>query len=250
MRIVLIGYGKMGKAIEQIARKRAHDVVHIVNRQNTDSINQLKAYRADVVIEFTTPESALSNICQCLQQGIPTVSGTTGWLAHLEQVKQYIRQYQVPFFYAPNFSIGVNLFFMINRYVARVMAQQADYEVSLQEIHHIHKKDAPSGTALRLAEDILQENPKKTRWALAAASTDDTLAIQALREGEVAGIHTVYYRSTVDQIELRHEAFNRQGFAIGAVQAAEFLIGKPAGLYGMENLLQNHMNGFTKHNTP
>lgn len=241
LNIALIGYGKMGKAIESIARERGHHITTIIRRQNQEELQTLSPQNTDVAIEFTTPESAFDNIRQCLQQQVPVVSGSTGWLEHLPEVKQLIETHRTPFFYAPNFSIGVNLFFLVNRLTARLMSSQPQYEVSMEEVHHIHKKDAPSGTAIRLAEDLLAYYPQKQGWALAGEAQAGQLPIEAKRIDEVPGTHIVRYRSADDQIELKHEAFSRHGFAYGAVLAAEFLAQQSAGFFGMEQLLQSQL---------
>lgn len=238
LNIALIGYGKMGKAIETIARERGHRIAAIIRRENHEQLQSLSPQNTDVAIEFTTPESAFANIRQCLQQQVPVVSGSTGWLEHLPEVKQLIESHQTPFFYAPNFSIGVNLFFLINRLTARLMSTQPQYEVSMEEVHHVHKKDAPSGTAIRLAEDILAHYPEKEGWALAGEALPRQLPIEAKRIDEVPGTHIVRYRSSDDLIELKHEAFSRHGFAYGAVLAAEFLAQQKSGFFGMEQLLE------------
>jgi 4-hydroxy-tetrahydrodipicolinate reductase len=241
LNIALIGYGKMGKAIERIARQRGHHIAAIIRRENKAQLSTLSPKNTHVAIEFTGPESAFDNIRQCLQQQVPVVSGSTGWLRHLPEVKQLIEKHQTPFFYAPNFSIGVNLFFLINRLTARLMSSQTQYEVSMEEVHHVHKKDAPSGTAIRLAEDILAHYPQKQGWALAAEAQAIHLPIEAKRIDEVPGIHIVRYRSTDDLIELKHEAFSRHGFAYGAVLAAEFLARQNSGFFGMEQLLEEQL---------
>ena len=228
MKIALLGYGKMGKAIERLARARGHEVVLIVD--------QLK--QADVAIEFTTPVVAVDNYNWCFRNHVPVVSGTTGWLERWDEVMMSREQLGGGFFYASNYSIGVNIFFHLNRWLARTMARFADYKVSVEETHHIHKLDAPSGTALTLAKDILKEHPEYTSWVLDEGKVEaGELPVKAKREGEVPGIHSVTYKSGVDEIQIYHSAYSRDGFAQGAVMAAEFLMGKK-GMFGMEDLIK------------
>ena len=231
MKIALVGYGKMGKIIHQIALKRGHDVVATLDE--TPTLEKLN--NPDVVIEFSSPESAFGNIKFCLENKIPVVAGTTGWLEKKPEVEKIALENETGFLYGSNFSLGVNLFFALNEKLAEMMAPfQNDYSCQLEEIHHIHKKDAPSGTAISIAEGIFKHSDYNS-WKL--EETEGTsLGIEAIREGEVAGTHSVYYRSEVDEIEIKHTAFNRNGFALGAVIAAEFLKDKK-GIFSMKEVL-------------
>ena len=237
MKIALIGYGKMGHEIERIARERGHEIVCIIDMNENGKFDSPEFKSADVAIEFTSPESALHNYRQAFAAGIPIVSGTTGWLAHLDEIKETCNKEGKTFFYASNFSLGVNIFFALNNYLASLMNRYPAYDVRMEETHHIHKLDAPSGTAITLAEGILSHIDKKEGWALGnAASSDNLLRIDAFREGEVPGIHSVIYESDADTIRITHDAKNRKGFALGAVLAAEFTQGKK-GFLTMEDML-------------
>ena len=231
MKIALVGYGKMGKIIHQIALKRGHDVVATLDE--TPTLEKLN--NPDVVIEFSSPESAFGNIKFCLENKIPVVAGTTGWLEKKPEVEKIALENETGFLYGSNFSLGVNLFFALNEKLAEMMAPfQNDYSCQLEEIHHIHKKDAPSGTAISIAEGIFKHSDYNS-WKL-DETEGASLGIEAIREGEVPGTHSVYYRSEVDEIEIKHTAFNRNGFALGAVIAAEWLPGK-VGNFGMKEVL-------------
>ena len=231
MKIALVGYGKMGKIIHQIALKRGHDVVATLDE--TPTLEKLN--NPDVVIEFSSPESAFGNIKFCLENKIPVVSGTTGWLEKKPEVEKIALENETGFLYGSNFSLGVNLFFALNEKLAEMMAPfQNDYSCQLEEIHHIHKLDAPSGTAISIAEGIFKHSDFKS-WKLDETKGTE-LGITAIREGEVPGTHSVFYRSEVDEIEIKHTAFNRNGFAVGAVIAAEWLPGK-VGNFGMKQVL-------------
>ena len=238
MKIALLGYGKMGKTIERLARERGHEVVLIVDENNRATCTDDQLKQADVAIEFTTPVVAVDNYNWCFRNHVPVVSGTTGWLERWDEVMMSRKQLGGGFFYASNYSIGVNIFFHLNRWLARTMAQFADYKVSVEETHHIHKLDAPSGTAITLAKDILKEHPEYTSWVLDEGKVESgELPVKSKREGEVPGIHTVTYKSGVDEIQIHHSAYSRDGFAQGAVMAAEFLMGKK-GVFGMEDLIK------------
>ena len=216
MKIALIGYGKMGKTIEQIALQRGHQIVSIIDINNTADFDSEAFRSADVAIEFTTPATALGNYMRCFEANVPVVSGKT-------------------FFYASNFSVGVNIFFALNRYLAKIMNGFPAYDVRMTEVHHIHKLDAPSGTAITLAEGILDNVERKERWTLETAEQPTDLPIHAIREGEVPGIHEIIYESEADTISIKHDAKSRAGFALGAVIAAEFTAGKK-GFLGMNDL--------------
>ena len=238
MNILLLGYGKMGRTIEKIALDCGHHIAGRIDVSNRQEMESLSGDAVDVVIEFSSPESAFENITYCLQRGWPVVSGTTGWLNHRAEVEALCEQHKGAFFYASNYSIGVNLFFRLNKVLAQFMKNYPSYEVSMTEIHHTEKKDAPSGTAITLAEGILENLPGKTGWAEKGpeAVAGSVLEIESLREGVVPGTHIIRYGSEVDQIEISHIAHSRQGFALGAVVAAEWLVGKQ-GIFGMDDLL-------------
>ena len=234
MKIALIGYGKMGKAVEEAALKRGHEIVSIIDVDHRDAFRSEAFRSADVAIEFTRPDTAFDNYMQCFAAGVPVVSGTTGWLDRLDEVKAICRNEGRTFFYASNFSIGMNLFFAVNAYLAKLMNRFTDYDVQITETHHIHKLDAPSGTAISLAQAVIEHSNYQS-WKL-----DETfgaeLGIYAVREDEVPGTHSVKYHSNVDEIEIKHTAFNRNGFALGAVVAAEWILGKK-GNFGMKEVL-------------
>lgn len=241
MRIALIGYGKMGKAIEQIATNSANPTNQIVLRCNSQHLPTAAELRqsADVAIEFSHPEAAFANLKTCFEAQVPVVCGTTGWTEHhLDKAIALCHQQSAKFLWASNFSIGVNLFFAINRYVANLMNQQPSYEVLLEEIHHIHKKDSPSGTAISLARDILAKLDQKTEWINHAQAQPNQLPIISHRLEEVNGTHVVSYVSDIDTIEIKHIAHSRLGFAQGALSAAEWLSKQPAGYYTMSDMLQ------------
>ena len=230
MKLALLGYGRMGKEIEKIALQRGHEVVI---RKDVEPL-EVDLTRAEVAIDFSHPDAAYDNIMSCLDAGVPVISGTTGWLGRYEEARARCLEKNGAFLYASNFSIGVNLFFNLNAYLARMMANLRDYEVSVEETHHIHKLDAPSGTAISLARDIL-DNSEKESWSLEKGS-DRELHIRVKREGEVPGTHVVQYDSEADSIEIRHTAHNRTGFALGAVIAAEWILGR-TGVFGMSDVL-------------
>jgi len=222
MKIALIGYGKMGKEIEKIALERKHEITFKfdINNKNEFTVENLK--KTDVAIEFSQPNSAYENYVKCFEANIPVVSGTTGWLNKLSDIKQQCEENVQTFFYASNFSIGVNLFFKLNKELANLMNKVESYDVSIFETHHTEKKDAPSGTAISIAEDLIANFKNKETWVKEVAVNNTEIAIRSFREGKVPGIHTVKYESCVDYIEITHSAKSRQGFALGAVLAAEF----------------------------
>jgi len=237
MKIALIGYGKMGKAIEKIAIARGHQIVSVVDIDNPNEIESEAFGNADVAIEFTTPATAFGNYIKAFAAGVPVVSGTTGWLDKIDVIKELCKNEGKTFFYASNFSIGVNIFFALNRYLAKVMNNFPAYDIKMTETHHIHKLDAPSGTAITLAEGLLNNVDRKTNWMLDKEEQPSDLPIYAVREGEVPGRHEVVYDSDVDYISIMHDAKNRQGFALGTVVAAEFTAGKK-GFLGMDDMLK------------
>ncbi len=235
MNIALLGYGKMGREIETIALKRNHNIVARIDRKNRGSFSAEDLQKADVAIEFSTPDSVIDNIGWCIENKLPVVVGTTGWNQKLNDVTSMVNSKNGALFHASNFSLGVNLFFKVNRYLATLMNNYADYEVSIEEIHHIHKLDKPSGTAISLANQIIENMERKNKWSISDKQTD-TILIEDRREGEVPGTHIIKYHSAIDDIEIMHKAHNRQGFALGAVVAAEFLKGKK-GIFTMNDII-------------
>lgn len=234
MKIALIGYGKMGHEVEKAALAQHHEIVVTIDNPTEweERCEQLK--QAEVAIDFSQPDQVVSNINRCFDLHVPIVVGTTGWQDHFEAIKSRCLREGQSLFHAPNFSIGMNIMFLLNKQLAR-FAMKYGYQLSMAETHHIHKLDKPSGTAVKLANDILSVNQDYDRWSIETPADSHTLYIDVKREGEVNGIHSVTARSTADQLVLSHEAFNRQGFALGALAAAQFLIGK-AGCFGMEDL--------------
>lgn len=238
MKIILLGYGKMGHEVEKIALQRGHEIIATIDNEEefrNSGIQELRNSGDVVAIEFSTPATAFENIKRCFDLNIPVVCGTTAWYQHFDEVKERCEREGQTLFYAPNFSIGMNIMFMLNRQLAKI-CENYDYKLSLTETHHIHKLDKPSGTAVKLADDILANNKNYNSWKLDEATSDDILPIEAIREGEYFGIHEVKAESSCDIISLRHEAFSREGFATGAVIAAEFLQGKK-GIFTMNDLL-------------
>ena len=227
----------MGKAIESIAIERGHEIVLRIDADNIEALNNNNLQLADVAIEFTNPDSAIKNITQCFDAGIPTVCGTTGWLEHWDQIKSDCENKNGSFLYASNFSIGVNLFFELNKKLAQLMSNRTEYNCTIEEIHHTAKKDAPSGTAITLAENIIALNPNKKNWVLGETENTNTLSITSKRIDPAPGTHIVSYKSAIDSIEIKHTAHNRIGFATGAVLAAEFVLGKK-GLFGMGDVIK------------
>lgn len=236
MKIALIGYGKMGKEIEKIALDRGHEIVLKIDVTNPEDLTIANLQNADVAIEFTVPASATANYKLCFETGIPVVSGTTGWLEQLPQIKEMCKTLDGTFFYASNFSLGVNIFFALNKKLAELMSSRSEYTVEMKEIHHTQKLDAPSGTAITLAEGILENIPEKKAWVNHSTAKADELGIISEREGQVPGTHIINYDSEVDYIEITHCAKSRKGFAFGAVLAAEFSFGKK-GILSMNDLL-------------
>ncbi len=231
MKIALLGYGKMGKVIERIALERGHEIVLKKDEFNTyDGLST-----ADVAIDFSVPTAAVSNISSCFNNNVPVVSGTTGWLEHFDEMVALCNEKQGGFISSSNFSLGVNIFFELNEYLAKIMSQFDSYKVTMEEIHHTQKLDAPSGTAISLAKGVI-ENSNYANWTLEEAKNNNEIHIEAKRIGDVPGTHTVTYDSIVDSIELKHTAHNREGFALGAVIAAEWLAGK-TGIYSMKDVL-------------
>jgi len=237
MKIALIGYGKMGKAIEEIAMQKGHNIVLKIDINNAADLTAENLENADVAIEFTGPQSAVNNILKCIEYGVPVVSGSTGWLEEFEKVKQFCNDHNGTLIYASNYSIGVNLFFEVNKHLASIMNAYQEYDVILKEIHHTHKKDAPSGTAITLAEQVLSNLSRKNKWINEAETTNNNeIAIISERIDPAPGTHHVKYSSPIDDIEIIHTAHNRIGFAGGAIKAADFAIGKK-GIFGMKEVL-------------
>ncbi len=236
MKIALIGYGQMGKTIEVIAKERGHHIVSIIDKENQEDFDSENFLSADVAIEFTLPDVAVQNIKKCIDRNIPIVVGTTAWLEKLEEVKVYCNQKNGSLLWASNFSIGVNIFFEINKKLAQLMNNYPEYEPSLEETHHIKKIDAPSGTAITLAEGILENLDRKSKWTKGIAQTEEQMKIISIRTGEIPGTHTVRYESEIDTIEITHKAHNRKGFAIGSVVAAEWLKDKK-GVFSIHDML-------------
>jgi 4-hydroxy-tetrahydrodipicolinate reductase len=237
MKIALLGYGKMGKEIEQVALAMHHEIVLKIGSNNLQDLTPENLKKADVAIEFSTPKTAVSNILKCFEISVPVIVGTTAWLDNIEEVKKICLEKNQAFFYASNFSIGINLFFKLNEYLAGMMKSHPEYFPAMEEIHHIHKKDAPSGTAITLAEGLIKAHGNMDKWILGETNNKRELPIESKREGEVPGTHIVSYTSKVDEIKISHEAFSRKGFAEGAIHAAAWLIGKK-GVFGMKDLLQ------------
>jgi 4-hydroxy-tetrahydrodipicolinate reductase len=236
MKIALFGYGKMGKEIEQIALQRGHEITLKIDAHNAGTLSKEELKKCQAAIEFSTPHTAIPNMNTCFDVGVPVVVGTTGWYDKTDEVIKNCREKNGCLFYASNFSLGVNIFFRVNEYLAKIMNNYVDYDVSLEEIHHIHKLDAPSGTAISLANQIINNLERKNKWVNSATQNKYELAVLSKREGEVPGTHIVKYHSDVDDIEITHKAHNRKGFALGAVLAAEFVKGKN-GVFGMSDLL-------------
>jgi 4-hydroxy-tetrahydrodipicolinate reductase len=230
MKIALLGYGRMGKEIEKIAISRGHE---IVIRKDVEDIIDITL--ADVAIDFSVPSAAFNNITNCIENNVPVIAGTTGWLDKYDDAVDFCNQKKGAFIYASNFSVGVNIFFELNKQLAKMMSALNDYQISMEEIHHTQKLDAPSGTAITLAEGIIQNTSKKG-WELTEKANSEMIPIEAKRISDVPGTHTIWYTSDVDTIEIKHTAHNRKGFALGAVIAAEWIIGK-TGVFSMKDVL-------------
>lgn len=235
MNIALLGYGKMGKEIEAIALQRNHTIVLKVDETNANTFTNDDLKKADVAIEFSTPHTVISNIKKCFDSQVPVVVGTTGWYDSFTEIEKEYSQKNGTLFHSTNFSLGVNLFFKINTYLAELMNKYNAYDVEMEEIHHIHKLDKPSGTAITLAHQIMEKIPSKKQWSI-TEQNKETLFIKDVREGEVPGTHIVKYKSEVDDIEIMHKAHNRKGFALGAVIAAEYIKDKK-GIFTMKDLI-------------
>ncbi|WP_026953414.1 4-hydroxy-tetrahydrodipicolinate reductase [Algoriphagus mannitolivorans] len=238
MKILLLGYGKMGKIIGQIAESRGHLLAGKINLDNLTDLDKINPAEVDVVIEFSQPESAVANITWAIERGIPVVSGTTGWLEHRPQIEKLTQEKNGAFFYASNYSIGVNIFFKVNEFLAKLINETSSYEVAIEEIHHTEKKDAPSGTAITLAEGIIQNLKGKTDWHLTGQvdANEHSIPITAKRIDPAPGTHIITYSSEIDTLEISHTAHSRQGFALGAVLVAEWIKNKK-GVLSMNDFL-------------
>jgi len=236
MKIAMLGYGKMGKAIEEVAGKR-HQMIIKVDENNINELTKEDLSKADVAIEFSTPASAPTNILMCMEANVPVVVGTTGWLDRFEEIEQACYHLNGAFLYASNFSVGVNIFFELNKYLSEVMDNYADYGIEITEIHHTEKKDKPSGTAITLAEDLLHNIDRKSSWINESTASKRKLSIISKRKKNIPGTHNIVYKSDVDSIVISHEAHSRLGFAQGALLAANWIIEKK-GVFGMEDVLQ------------
>jgi len=240
MKIAMIGYGKMGHTIERLASEQGHEVVLKINADNLDAFTSENLQQADVAIEFSQPDVAYDNIMTCLKAGLPVISGTTGWLDKYEAVKDWCLANGGAFFYASNFSVGVNIFFELNKHLAKIMNNHTSYQVDMEEIHHTQKLDAPSGTAVTLAEGILEKIDTLQGYQLQEGNQkikDNCIPITAKRIGNTPGTHVIQYHSAIDELEIKHTAKGREGFASGAITAAHWLIGKK-GIFGMNDLLE------------
>jgi 4-hydroxy-tetrahydrodipicolinate reductase len=236
MNIALIGYGKMGKAIEEIALQRGHKIVLKIDDENLTDFTKDNVTKADVAIEFTGPHSAYNNIRGVLEFGVPVVSGSTGWTERIDEINKICKEKKGSFLYASNFSVGVNIFFELNKKLASLMAPHKEYNLTMEEIHHTQKKDAPSGTAISLAEQIMGQLPQKKKWVNYKSEKEEELSIISKREDPAPGTHSIKYSSPVDDIEITHTAHNRKGFALGAVVGAEFIRNKK-GIFTMKEVL-------------
>lgn len=237
MKIALIGYGKMGKAIEAIAVERGHEIVLTIDLNNSNELTAANLAKADAAIEFTSPHSAYTNVVKCLEAGIPLVCGSTGWLDKWTAVSALCEKMDGAMVYSSNYSVGVNIFFEVNKRLAELMAPHKEYEVKMEETHHTEKKDAPSGTAVSLAEQILERIPRKENWVNHDSAALSELSIVSKRIDPAPGTHKIIYSSPIDDIEIIHTAHNRTGFATGAVLAAEFIANGKKGIFSMKDVL-------------
>jgi 4-hydroxy-tetrahydrodipicolinate reductase len=236
MKLALLGYGKMGREIEKIALKRGHEIALKIGSKNSDELTIENLKKADVAIDFSLPTSAESNIKLCFKSSIPIISGTTGWLDKYSEVCKVCEKENGSFIYASNFSLGVNLFFELNSFLANMMSSHNDYDVNMKEIHHIHKLDAPSGTAISLADQILEKSKSKQKWSIQENIDPSTLNIEAERTNEVPGTHRIVYESEIDSISIEHKAHNRQGFALGVIIASEWIQNRK-GVFSMKDVI-------------
>ena len=236
MKIALVGYGKMGKIIEELAIAKGHTISYKISSANTSEVARITPQNTDVVIEFTQPEAAYTNVATCLKNGVPVVCGTTGWAKKQYELEKWTKENKGAFLWASNFSIGVNLFFALNKHLAALMAKHEQYKPEITEIHHTEKKDQPSGTGITLAEGLLAEYPQLGKWVNRSANNSEELGVISVREPNVPGTHTISYTSDEDTLSIEHTAHNRKGFAKGALLAAEWIIGKK-GVFRMQDLL-------------
>jgi len=237
MKIALIGYGKMGKAIEEIALQKGYEILLKINDENLADLTKENLAKCDVAIEFTNPESAVKNMRTCIDAGVPVVCGSTGWIAKEDEIKKYCTEHNGSILYSINFIICVNIFFEINKRLAALIAQQNGYDVSIEETHHTQKKDAPSGTAITIAQQIISERSDKNNWTLNPTANAEEILIESKRIDPAPGTHNVRYTSVIDDIEIIHTAHSRKGFAAGALAAAEFIAGKK-GVFSMSDVLK------------
>lgn len=236
MKIGLFGYGKMGHEIEKICTERGHEICWKINSKNRNALSPSLLKQADAIIEFTSPHSAPDNIRFCIENKVPVVTGSTGWYGELSTMKEFCAKHEAALFYASNFSIGVNIFWAVNKYMSSLMDRYPEYKASIEEIHHTQKLDAPSGTAITLAEKTFEAHTTYSGWANTGEESQVQIPITAIRKDNVPGTHTLTWKSEVDKLEFTHEAFNRSGFALGAVKAAEWLVGRK-GSYTMDDML-------------
>lgn len=236
MKIGLFGYGKMGKEIEKICLERNHEICWKISSRNRESLTPELLKTADVIIEFTSPHSAVDNILYCIEHSIPVVTGSTGWYNRLSEIKPHVQQNNTALFYASNFSVGVNIFWAVNKYMASLLDKYPEYRTSIEEIHHTQKLDAPSGTAITLAEKTAAAHSRYNGWANEGEASENQIPVTAVRTDNVPGTHTLTWQSSVDKLVFRHEAFNRSGFALGAVKSAEWLADKK-GTFTMDDML-------------
>ena len=241
MKVAIIGYGKMGRTIEQVLRERGHEVGLIIDVNNTNELNAKKLQGIDVAMEFTAPDTAFDNVRKCLEAGIPVVCGTTAWSARLSEIEEICRRKEGAMFYASNFNVGVHVVFDLNRRLAAMMNRFPEYDVTIEEVHHTQKKDAPSGTAVVMADDVVAALDRKQKWVGQTTVTPEELEVLSIRRSVSPGTHTVTYESPVDMITLTHDIKSRRGLALGAVMAAEYLISQVAagnkGMFMMNDLL-------------
>ncbi|MFO7829607.1 MAG: 4-hydroxy-tetrahydrodipicolinate reductase [Bacteroidales bacterium] len=236
MKIVIIGYGKMGKEIEKMALQQGHEIILKIDQDNRKEFESDQFKQADVAIEFSNPENAYQNILQCFKADVPVVSGTTGWMNDFEKAVEVCKSENKTFFYASNFSLGVNIFFKVNEYLAKMMDNYSDYKVNIEETHHTQKLDAPSGTAISLAKGVINNIGRLSKWEKENTQNENSIPVASFREGSVPGNHKVIYESSFDKICIEHDAKSRQGFAMGAILAAEFIHNKK-GYFTMDDLL-------------
>jgi 4-hydroxy-tetrahydrodipicolinate reductase len=234
MDIILLGYGKMGKTIEKVALDRGHK---IAARIDIDNPTEFDSSSGDVAIEFSHPDAAFDNVRKCIEKRLPVVCGTTGWLGRKSEIDELCKKHNSTFFYASNYSLGVNIFFKVNEYIARIMNNLSEYEIAIDEIHHAEKKDAPSGTAITLAEGIINNVKRKKRWVNERTGKSEDLFVESFRIDRVPGTHVVKYESAIDDIEIKHIAHSREGFAKGALMVAEWLKDK-RGIFTMDDFLK------------